>query len=288
MQSALREVGREPLRLLMYHDVRPHSDAALKPGDVPLSPSIQSYTVTPERFAEHLAAVGPGRWIDPAGLTSATSAMNSQPGVLLTFDDGWQGTVEFAGPILERFGARAILFVTSGLLGHPLFVTESSLRQIPASRFVIGSHTVTHPFLAELPESSIRTELVDSRKHLEDVLGRSVDMISIPNGSFDRRVESIALESGYSWIFTSETSINELPLRDPRVGRVAVRTDTTADTVAHWCQGNLGSASWRRRALNLPKSVLGPGRYRRLRSWALGESSGDAEMSDLVARHLSR
>jgi peptidoglycan/xylan/chitin deacetylase (PgdA/CDA1 family) len=272
---------------LMYHDVCPASE--LGPGGrfARLSTSIRSYSVTTEQFREHIAAIGRDRWLDPKVLRrpAGMNERDARPRVLLTFDDGWTGSFLEAGPILKEAGARAIIFVTTGLTGHRLFASESLLRDLSPDVFEIGAHTVTHPFLAECSSDVIRRELNESRYQLEDILGRCVDSLSIPNGSLDERVLRIADECGYELIFTSETTINTVG--DRAIGRVAVRSGTPTDTIVQWAEGNLGAAGWRRRALEIPRQVLGPKRYRQLRGWMLGEGLGHDDMSELVAEHES-
>jgi peptidoglycan/xylan/chitin deacetylase (PgdA/CDA1 family) len=272
---------------LMYHDVRQPGEAGADRQLARLSPSICSYSVTTDQFREHLTTIGRNRWMDPAELRCPTTATSedSTPRVLLTFDDGWVGSILEAGPILKEFGARAIVFVTTGLIGHPLFVSESLLSDIPQDTFEIGAHTVTHPFLAECTSDVIRRELTESRCQLEDILGRCVDSMSLPNGSLDERVLKIARECGYETILTSETTMNWAG--DRVIGRVAVRSGTTTDAITQWAAGSLGSEGWRRQALEISKKLLGPTRYRRLRGWALGEEHGQDDMGALVAEHQS-
>jgi len=269
---------------LMYHDVCRDEEAP----SARLSPSIRSYSVTTGQFAAHVAAIGRDRWMDPKelGNPARPATADARPRVLLTFDDGWRGSIEEAGPILAQAGARAIVFLTTGLIGHPLFVDDAMLRDLSTEVFEVGAHTVTHPFLAECSSEVIRRELRDSRQTLEDILGRCVDCVSIPNGSIDERVLELAYECGYEFVFTSETRLNSGEPASRTIGRVAVRSETSAETVTQWANGTLGAASWRRRALELPRRVLGPQRYRRLRSWALGEELGQDDMADLVAEHV--
>jgi peptidoglycan/xylan/chitin deacetylase (PgdA/CDA1 family) len=272
---------------LMYHDVRPAHEPGASDRLSRLSPSIRSYSVTTEQFQRHMDAIGRDRWVDPGDLRhpAASGDCADRPRVLLTFDDGWTGSILETAPILQDAGAQAIVFVTTGLIGHSLFASESLLRELPADTFEIGSHTVTHPFLAECSPDVIRRELNESRLQLEDLLGRCVDCVSIPNGSADARVLAIAKECGYELVFTSEATTNTLG--DRVIGRVAVRSDTTVETIGQWTAGHLASAGWRRRCLNLPRRVLGPERYRQLRKWALGEEPGQDDMSQLVAEHQS-
>jgi peptidoglycan/xylan/chitin deacetylase (PgdA/CDA1 family) len=268
---------------LMYHNVVARD--ALGDPDCPterLSPSITSYFVTDARFYDHLSGLDRSRWLSPADLDEPTSDSGDDLKALVTFDDGWAGTIDHAGPILESLSITGLMFVTTELIGRPMFSTAASLRNLSPSVLEIGSHTVTHPFLAELDDAAIRRELVDSKHALEDLLSREVRSVSLPNGSIDDRVVRIAREAGYRHIFGSEVQINETLDTDSIIGRVAVKWDTTTETVHRWLDGKVSGANWRRNILTLPKRVLGPARYRRLRAWALGERRGQDEMDALT------
>jgi peptidoglycan/xylan/chitin deacetylase (PgdA/CDA1 family) len=270
---------------LMYHNV--YREDQLGPGGpfATLGRSVRSYSVTTSQFAEHIAAIGKGRWFDPDVLRKQIGRLNQRPKVLITFDDGWAGSIDEAGPILGAAGARAIVFVTTSLIGHPLFASELMLRELPTSVFEIGAHTATHPFLAECTTEQIQRELQDSKSELEDILGRPVETMSVPNGSLDERVLRIAADCGYSFVFTSETVVNDAADNHGVLGRMAVRSTTRTETIQRWCDGEIQGAGLTRKALQLSRQVLGPDRYRQLRSWLLGEKREDNDMADLIAAH---
>jgi peptidoglycan/xylan/chitin deacetylase (PgdA/CDA1 family) len=268
---------------LMYHNVVARDEPGTPSAPIDrLSPSITSYFVPDARFYDHLAGLDRGHRLSPSDLDQPKSDSSDDLKALITFDDGWAGTIDHAGPILNSFGITGLMFVTTGLIGRPMFCTAAALRSVPQSVLEIGSHTVTHPFLSELDEDAIRDELIDSKHSLEDLLSREVRSISIPNGSIDDRVARIAREAGYQHIFGSDVRINDTTDRDSIIGRVAVKWDTPTETVRRWLHGNIASAGWRRNVLSLPKRVLGPARYRRLRAWALGERRGHDEMNALT------
>jgi peptidoglycan/xylan/chitin deacetylase (PgdA/CDA1 family) len=64
----------------------------------------------------------------------------------------------------------------------------SDLERLDPSLITIGSHTMTHPILPTLDDAALTREVVESRKLLEERLGRTVDLFCYPNGASDRRV----------------------------------------------------------------------------------------------------
>jgi peptidoglycan/xylan/chitin deacetylase (PgdA/CDA1 family) len=61
----------------------------------------------------------------------------------------------------------------------------------------IGAHTVTHPFLSQLPIAAQRDEIQQSKDYLEKILGHPVTSFSYPNGSYTTETISIVQEAGF-------------------------------------------------------------------------------------------
>jgi len=273
---------------LMYHNVVGDDDAGARADGGGLSPSITSYFVGAGAFARQLDAIRQvANVLTYADLerifdASAIDDSRTRPLVQLTFDDGWRGSVDVAGPLLAERGLQTMLFVTTGLIGAPRFLSSSELSHLSRETFHVGSHTVTHRFLNELPDAEIREELRDSRHELEDILGYEVDTVSIPNGACDDRIVAIAAECGYRFVFRSEVHVNSPRLGPLNIGRAAVRATTSMETIARYVRGDLRREQWRSTLLSVPKRTLGPVRYRRLRQILLGQAQTEQEMCDLV------
>lgn len=62
------------------------------------------------------------------------------------------------------------------------------LRSLDPRFVTIGSHSMTHPILPKLTESTIEVELRDSRRMIEAKLERPAKFFSYPNDDFDARV----------------------------------------------------------------------------------------------------
>jgi peptidoglycan/xylan/chitin deacetylase (PgdA/CDA1 family) len=120
--------------------------------------------------------------------------------VAITFDDGYLDNYERAFPILKEFGFAAAFFVTPADVGKPGFVTWEMLREMAAVPGIeIGSHSLEHKPLSDIPEKEAWTSLVASKKILEENLGHEVKAISYPCGSFNDKIVEMARGAGYAY-----------------------------------------------------------------------------------------
>ncbi len=286
---------------LMYHNICPAGWNS-RPDSARLSPSITRYFTDDLRFAEHLRTLGhcaaclthsdlaafysdardPASALGRASGPRPAAAPTPVPRVQVTFDDGWRDSVELGGPLLEAHGWQALLFVTTDFLGHPQFVTRSHLVGLPPHVFRVGSHAQTHRFLNELPDDHVRCELATSKAVLENIIGREVDALSIPNGAVDERVRQIAVEVGYRFVFTSNAHANTPQTGRLNIGRFAIRRTTTADEIARAGRTGFAAESLRRRLLEVPKRLLGPRAYRRLRALLLRANPDHCDMAEFL------
>lgn len=72
----------------------------------------------------------------------------------------------------------------------------------------IGSHTVTHPILTNIPETQLNFELQNSKKRLEEMLERRVEMFCYPNGAVNENVRQSVEKNGYSGAVTTCQGFN--------------------------------------------------------------------------------
>lgn len=76
----------------------------------------------------------------------------------------------------------------------------NQVREMAHIGIEFGSHTVTHPILANLTDDDLRFELVKSRRDIETQTGKPVHAISYPVGgrtAFNDRVREAAHRAGY-------------------------------------------------------------------------------------------
>jgi peptidoglycan/xylan/chitin deacetylase (PgdA/CDA1 family) len=90
--------------------------------------------------------------------------------ITVAFDDGWQTVYDNALPILVAHHIPSTQYIISGAMqGDPEYVSAEEVANYVRSGQEIGSHTVTHPHLGDIPADQARQELDLSRGQLTAV-----------------------------------------------------------------------------------------------------------------------
>lgn len=71
-------------------------------------------------------------------------------------------------------------------LPDDLMLTTTQLRVLAGAGMGIGAHTVSHPILANIPDEVAWQEITESKRHLESLLKRPVNLFAYPNGKPER------------------------------------------------------------------------------------------------------
>ncbi len=128
--------------------------------------------------------------------------------VVLTFDDGYKENIDVLHQLC-RDGITPILFVPTAFIGKTnswdyassLFPAEHidriDIKSLSDAGVIIGSHGLSHHALTTMSFKRITDELELSKKTLEDVTGRGVDLLSYPFGRTSLGINRLAVETGY-------------------------------------------------------------------------------------------
>ncbi|HWU84241.1 MAG TPA: polysaccharide deacetylase family protein [Rhodocyclaceae bacterium] len=116
-------------------------------------------------------------------------------------------------PLQERAQRLAELEAWAGSAPERMpRMSAAQVRELHASGFGIGAHTVDHPILSLCSETEARRELAVAREILEEVVGASVDCLAYPNGrwrDFNPSHVEYARQAGYrSAVMTEGGAIN--------------------------------------------------------------------------------
>ncbi len=233
-----------PIPVLMYHHVTRHRSDML--------------TVRPEVFAGQMRYLAESGYrtlkLDELVSHILGKCVVSEKAVVITFDDGWLDNYLFAFPVLEHYRLNAAIFLVTdwtaaasagaGTLPDDVPTHEESkafvargdaakvilgwdiVRRMEASGLVeFYSHAASHGKCATLDREELAWEIRESKRVLEQELGRPCPYLCWPKGSFNDMAVEVAREGGYEALFTTVPGVVG-PGSDPfRIRRIVVKDD---------------------------------------------------------------
>lgn len=142
--------------------------------------------------------------------------------VLITFDDGYEDLFYHVLPLLGKFRFYPLVFVPAGFIGkknywdfspfgHLKHLTRDMLINMAKNGFVIGAHSMSHTDLRKCEKKALYREVCDSKKLLEDIIGREVYAFAYPFGLYNRRVVEMVRSCGYKYAFATSKGIKGNP-----------------------------------------------------------------------------
>jgi peptidoglycan/xylan/chitin deacetylase (PgdA/CDA1 family) len=184
----LKEDGQ---RVLMYHSV-----GSPVPGD-----SQGRYNISKSRFYEQMNyLVSKNIKVVPVGSKDINNS------VAITFDDGYRNNYTVAYPILKDLGIPFTIFISTDNLSDStgLYLKSSDVVTLSNDPLVtIGSHGKTHLPFNSLSEDDLKFELEHSKKILESLSSKKVEMISYPHGKYSDSVIEAVVDAGYKYSASS-------------------------------------------------------------------------------------
>lgn len=209
-----------PLRVLCYHSTSDQAD----------DPALRDFCIPAEQLRGHI------QLLKHAGFNfiNASECLHFVRGngglpfrpVLLTFDDGYQDTLDVALPILKDEDISAIAFVVSQRLGRtndwdlPIGASQIKLldaegvQELVKGGVDIGSHSRTHIKLNRISVEDLSSEIGGAVMDLEAIgLGKPL-FLAYPYGEYNEKVKAAAQEAGIQAAFTVERGLVQ-PQQDP-------------------------------------------------------------------------
>jgi len=95
-----------------------------------------------------------------------------------------------------------------------LIMDEAALQRLVAAGHAVGSHTVTHPLLDQLPEDDLDYEVMRSRTMLEAASHAPVTGFCYPNGNLNAAVKAAVARGQYAYAVSSMPGINRRDTAD--------------------------------------------------------------------------
>lgn len=175
--------GRAPVPILFYHRV---ADDCANPWTL----SNRDFERQIRWLTRHFEIVSLG---ETQKRITGHAAPTRRHAVSITFDDGHADNCHQAIPFLVKHRVPCTYFVSVDHIvsGKPFAAggcapnTVEQIRAMAASGIEIGAHTATHPDLGGIRDTrTLRYEIVDATRRLEDILGRRVRYFAFPFGQY--------------------------------------------------------------------------------------------------------
>jgi peptidoglycan/xylan/chitin deacetylase (PgdA/CDA1 family) len=207
-----------PVPILMYHYISTNPNG-------PADPARTRLSVPPDDFLAQLL------YLRAAGYTTLSldelvaawqgqATLPPKP-VVLTFDDGYADFYTGAFPLLLALGDKATIYVISGKVGTPGYLSWDHLRVLAAYPIItIGAHTRHHVGLARLPAARAWDEIAGGRLDLELSLRLPVHHMAYPGGSNDAQARSLTQAAGFLTAVTTRHGLAanlDRPFELPRI-----------------------------------------------------------------------
>lgn len=229
--------------ILLYHSVSDQSTSLYR-----------QWAISPSRFEEHMAYLYEHGY-QAMTMTSIAKAMclgeskfPERP-VGITFDDGLADFLDGAVPVLRKYGFTATLFVATGFVGETSrwladlgeqdrpMLTWGQLAALGGIE--IGSHGHTHPQMDIVSPSQAQDEIIQSKKLLEQHLGRTVDAFAFPHGYHTKRLLKVVKNAGYLSASIVDHRMANVEDDAFTIPRIIITADITTDMLAKYLEGEM-------------------------------------------------
>lgn len=247
--------------ILEYHDL----NNGYKGGRTIHSP----YVLDKNIFEEHL------KWLykhnyQTIAIDDLFSSNIPDNSVILTFDDGHISNFMYALPILKKFHSQATFFLVGEFIGKENYLAIEHIHEMQEQGMKFGSHSMTHPYMLSLNNSTMEYELSESKYLIESIINKNVDHFCVPFGFYNRRLINCINSAGYRSVVTERFGYYHPSMEDFKfLPRFTIKSNITINNFINIMQRNrlqLLSRYLLANALDITKKALGYKGYSRLKS----------------------
>ncbi len=233
----MRAVSEPVVAVLAYHRV----------GPLPAGSWETWWHLPEQRFVEHLDLLVEEDWT-PVDVSTFLAGLD-EPGTLppraalITFDDAYLTLAGCARAHMVDRGWPGVVFAPTAFIGGRNAWEDGTdepseavcgwdeLRALDAAGISVEGHTVTHPRFSELGADDVGRELVESKRLLEEMLGKQVELFAYPYGDVGASERAVEL-AGYraAFLFFDGVPFRVGSARRYRLPRVPIGPDTDLES----------------------------------------------------------
>ncbi|MBS3955282.1 MAG: polysaccharide deacetylase family protein [Methylomicrobium sp.] len=207
--------------ILMYHMI---SD--------PVNTAEMRYACSPEQLEKHIKMLLETGYtlvnINQVSDFYTNNLTLPENAALITLDDGFEDNYLNAFPIFKRYKVPAVIYLATGLIGkttHAIansifterkMLSWSQINEMSKCGIEFGSHTVSHAKLNLLDDTEAYQELIDSKKKIEEILGKECTHFAYPYGLLTENTRNLVKKCGFKTACSTRSGFNNTH-RDPLI-----------------------------------------------------------------------
>ena len=133
-----------------------------------------------------------------------------KPGLILTFDDGYEGNYLYAAEVIEKYGFTGYFMCSVDLIGQSGYMTAEQIRDLIRRGHIIGCHTATHHRMEKGDDDGVlEYEIHEAKETLERIIGgETIDFFCWCGGEeehYTREAYNKIKASGYRYSFMTNS-----------------------------------------------------------------------------------
>jgi peptidoglycan/xylan/chitin deacetylase (PgdA/CDA1 family) len=106
-----------------------------------------------------------------------------------------------------------------------VMLSWNEIEKMSQENIMFGSHTKSHTILTKVNDIEAISELVDSKKIIEEKIKKKVYFLSYPNGDFNDNVIKNTRKSSYLGAFSCISGFNNSNFNEFKIKRIHIRAD---------------------------------------------------------------
>ena len=178
-------------RLLMYHSI---------------SNELPTGMNTPPAIFEWQVA-----WLKKQGYCFCTVSelltTQQKKAIAITFDDGFANNYDDAFPILQKYHAKATIYLAPDIADIDK-LTPPQISEMQASGLIeFGAHSLHHINLSQADAAQAQAEIMGSKERVEQLTGQPCVSFAYPFGRFNQQTIDLVKAAGFSSAVTTKKNI---------------------------------------------------------------------------------
>jgi len=190
--------------IIMYHYVHYGANADDK------------LVVTPEAFQRQMRFLKERHYnvIPLEALAVLIKEKKKIPGrtIAITIDDGHKDNYNYIFPVLKKYNLPATMFLIVDEIGRAQNdrLSWGEIKEMQDSGLIsFSSHALgAEPLVNIKSEEELKRQIFESKRILEEKLGKEVTIFSYPEGLFNAKIKKMVIQAGYLAAVSTSPGIN--------------------------------------------------------------------------------